>query len=134
MEIRLIDGTPFIVTSHGKRESLFSPAEARIAEQKEIDEGKAHICQLDRAVAIIRQRIEAELLDAIDTSASRQELAALDEEVHSIQRDVDTASKRLKNIDVMIDQHAAAAIQIAADARLAALIQPFDTIIKELAK
>lgn len=133
MEIRYIDSQAFVVTTQGKREVIQTPAEVRQTEWREIDEGKAHIEQLDKAAAIVRQRLEVELIDGIDTSATRADLAAIEDEIHSIQRDMDAASKRLKNIDVMIDQHAAAKLKEAADCRLAALIAPFDSVLKGFA-
>lgn len=133
MEIRYIDSQPFVVTANGKREVIQSPAEARQTERREIDEGRAHINQLDKAGAAIRKRLEAELIDGIDTSATRAELAAIGDEIHGIQRDGDAAGQRLKNIDRLIDQHAAAVIQQADAARLAAMTAPYDQILKELA-
>jgi hypothetical protein len=132
MEIRMIDNQPFVVSTHGKKESILSPAEARQTEQREIEEGRAHIEQLDKAAATVRQRLESELIEGIDTSATRADLAAIEDEIHGIQREVDAAGQRFKNIDVMLDSHAAAAIQKAADARLAALIAPFNSALKEL--
>lgn len=133
MQVRMIDNTPFVVASYGKKETIQTPAEARQTEQREIDVSKANIQQLDEAAVVIRQRLEVELLDGADTQATRQELAALDDEVHAIQRDVDAANKRLKSIDALLDQHAAAQIKEAADCRLAALIRPFDSVLKGFA-
>lgn len=132
MQIRMIDQQPFVVTTQGKREVIQTPAEARQTEQREIDEGRAHIGQLDKAGAVIRQRLESELIDGIDTNATRAELAAIGDEIHGIQREVDAAGQRLKDIDRLIDQRAAAAIQQADTARLAAMTAPFDLALKEL--
>lgn len=131
MEHRIIDGQHFIVQQGGKL--VQTPAEAKAAEHKEIEETRARIGQLDTAISTVRQRLEAELIDGIDTSATRAELAALGEEIHSFQRDIDDANRRIKQVDVLIDQHTAASIEKADAARLAALTAPYDQAIKEIA-
>lgn len=131
MEIRYIDSKPFVVTSQGKREAIRAPAEFKQAEQREIEESRARIAQLDTAIGAARQRLDAELIDGVDTSATRAEIAALDEEIHGFQRDIDEATRRIKQVDVLIDQHAAAGIQQADQTKLETLTAPFDRILEK---
>lgn len=133
MELRIIDGQPFIVSHAGKRELIQTPAEAKAAEHMEIEETRARIGQLDTTISTVRLRLESELIDGVDTSATRAELAALGEEIHAFQRDIDAAGKRIKQVDALIDQHATASIEQADKAKLESLVAPFDKILKETA-
>jgi hypothetical protein len=88
---------------------------------------------LDQAASIIKHRLEVELIDGVDTGATRAELSAIGEEIHGFQRDIDEAAKRINEVDRLIDQHAADAIQQADAALLNAMTAHFDRIYKELA-
>ena len=133
MELRIIDGQHFIVQHNGKLESIQTLAEAKQAEQIEIEESRASIGQLDTAVSVARQRLESELIDGVDTAATRAELAALGEEIHAFQSDIDEAVRRIKQVDALIEQHTAAGIQQADAAHLAALTAHFDKSLEKLA-
>lgn len=133
MELRIIDGQHFISSQTGKKESIQTPAEAKHAEQREIEESKARIVQLDIAISSARRRLELELIDGVNTSATRAELSALGEEVHGFQRDIYDAANRIKQVDRLINNHVAASIQRADAAHIAALTAPFDNALKELA-
>lgn len=133
MELRIIDGQHFIVQQAGRKETIQTPAEAKQSEQREIEESRARIIQLASAIAEARRRLEFELIAGCDTSATHTELAALDDEVHGFQRDIDDAGKRIKQVDRLIDLHTADAIQQANAARLVALTSTYDKILKEIA-
>jgi hypothetical protein len=133
MEIRYIDSQAFVVTTQGKRETVQTPKEFKQTERKEIEECRARIADLDQAASIIKHRLEVELIDGVDTGATRAELSAIGEEIHGFQRDIDEAAKRINEVDRLIDQHAADAIQQADAALLNAMTAHFDRIYKELA-
>lgn len=133
MELRRIYGENFIVQRDGKKENIQTPSEAKQAEQKEIEESNARIGTLDNALGIIRQRMEVELIDGIDTRASRCEIAVIEEEIDDFLSDIRDAERRIKQVDTLIDQHAAEAIRQADAEHLAALTAPHDQIIKEFA-
>jgi hypothetical protein len=133
MEIRYIDHQAFVVTGNAKREVVKTPSEFKQSERKEIEECRARIADLDQAASIIKDRLEAELIDGVDTGATRAELSAIGEEIHGFQRDIDHAAKRINEVDRLIDQQAATAIQQADAALLNAMTAPFDRIFKELA-
>lgn len=131
MELKIIDGLPFITTRVGKRDSIQTPAEVTNDAHQLIDATKQIILGLRRADQEAQQRIEAAILNGEDASKLRAEQSAIREEIADHERDQLETFNRIGEVTKLIDTHAAESIRKADKDRLNQLLTPFNNFIKE---
>jgi hypothetical protein len=133
MELRKIDGQSFIVTRSGKREFCRTVAEQVGIEEQEIKNCMAAIADAQQAACEAQKAIEAALLAGESAATHRAQLAASNEIISGFTHDAGEARDCIREIYRMVDGDAADAIRQQDDARLAALITPYEKTLKEFA-
>lgn len=131
MELKIIDGLPFITTRIGKRDTIQTPTEVTNDAHQLIDAANQIILGLRRAYQEAQQRIEAAIMNGEDTSKLRAEQSAIHEEVADHERDQREALSRIGEVTTLIDTHAAESIRKADKASLNQLLTPFNNFTKE---
>lgn len=131
MQIRIIDGQPFIVERQGKRESVLPPSEVVAAAHKCMDDAKAMLEGLDRSEKETQARLEAALIGAESTTPIRAELGAIDELKHDQQRELSDAQSVIRQVPQFLDQYKTSLIRQADSERIQALAKPFTDFLKE---
>lgn len=127
MEIRLIDEQPFIAI--GK--SVKTPAEVTSEARARIDEAQAELCQIAEAESAIQARLREALLAGEPTDQLRSELSDLYAEAREQRRNIASAESAIRSVSSLLVRWQAEQIELADAQNLAALIQPFDLVLKE---
>lgn len=131
MEIRILDGQPFIVSRAGKRELVQSSTDLAADARARIAQAESCIASLRSAEAQAQAGLEAAALAGDSTTGARAELAAIQDEITSHEGDASEARALIREATALIDTHAAAGIREADKRRLADLLAPFDQALKE---
>lgn len=131
MELRIIDGLPFIVQRHGKKEFTRTPEEVADLERRAISDGQAAIADCHIDAESIRQRIESALIAGEPTADLRAELVAVTEQTDGFTDQVAESAETIRTVWKLIDSHTATAIRQAHVSRLTTLLAPFDNILEK---
>ena len=134
IELKMIDGQPFIVTRQGKKEFVRTVAEQVAVYEKEINDCRASFDDAHYSAALAQQAIEAALLSGESCTAHRAQLADATELASRFHDDGLEARQAIKQIFALVDAHAAAAITQADAEHIAAILKPYDLILKENAQ
>ena len=134
IELKVIDGQPFIVTRSGKKEFVRTVAEQVAVYEKKIRDCRASADDANYRASLARQAIEVALLSGESCTAHRAELAAAEELATRFTNDGREANRAIKQIFALVDAHAAAAITHTDAEHLAALTAPYDLILKVTAQ
>jgi hypothetical protein len=130
MELRIINGQPFIVTRSGKREISAPPATVITQASSRIADATALLSSLAQAQAIQQAAIETALLAGQPTAPARSELASITELAHDQHREISDAQADIARVNQLLDQHHASEQRQADAAAIAALCQPFSDFLK----
>jgi len=130
MELRFIDGQPFIVTRIGKKKTLLTPGQAVAVEQQTIIEREAAIAACRTDADSVQQRLDAALLSGEPSRPLRDELVAVNAQVDALVEIIGEARDNIKSVWRMVDGHEAEAILRADKARLASLTTPYDELLE----
>ena len=130
MELRFIDGQPFIVTRIGKKETLLTPGQAVAAEHCIIAEREAAIAVCRTDADSVQQRLDAALLSGELSRPLRDELVAINEQVDALMDLAGEARDNIKAIWRMVDEHEAAIIAQADQDRIATLTNPYVELLR----
>lgn len=131
MELKIIDGLPFITTRIGKRDVIQTPAEITDDAHQLIAAANQIILGLRRTHQEAQQRIEAAIMNDEDTSTLRAEQSAIREEIADHERDQLEAFNRIGTVTELIDTHVANGIREADKASLKQLLTPLNNFLKE---
>ena len=126
MELKIIDGQPFIVSGHGKKAAIQTPEEATQAAHDQINAANQIIIGLRRAAQVVQERIETSVLNGDDARSHRAELDAIRQEIADHERDMLEAFSTVGEIAELIDQSVAAAIRQTDEISLAESLARFD--------
>ena len=127
-----IDGQSFIIQRVGKREFTRTPRETIDGQVAAIADCYASIDGIHKAAQVTQQQIEEALIDGQPTAALRAELEAANSRISGLTEDIAAAHENIRTIYLMIDADEARALMAAQEARLAALVSPYDEALKEL--
>ncbi len=130
MELRTIDGKPFIATRQGKRETFLPPEQVIANAQQEVASASAIIASLRDQEQATRSRLESALLSLEPTSQHRLDLAAIQEEIKAHQRDADQARALIAEVDELLLHHSAEQIRREDAERIADVLKPFTQFLK----
>ena len=130
MEMRTIDGKPFIATRQGKRETFLPPEQVIANAQQEVASASAIIASLRDQEQATRSRLESALLSLEPTSQHRLDLAAIQEEIKAHQRDADQARALIAEVDELLLHHSAEQIRREDAERIADVLKPFTQFLK----
>ena len=130
MEMRTIDGKPFIATRQGKRETFLPPEQVIANAQQEVASASAIIASLRDQEQATRSRLESALLSLEPTSQHRLDLAAFQEEIKAHQRDADQARALIAEVDELLLHHSAEQIRREDAERIADVLKPFTQFLK----
>ena len=130
MRLEIIADEKFIVTQHGKKETLLTPGQAVAAQHRIIDEKELAISACRKDAASVQQRIEAALLCGEPTRPLRDELVANDEQEDTLKEIVGEARDAIHEIWNLCDEYDASQTMQADKSRLAALTTPHQELLK----
>lgn len=131
MQIKIIDGQPFIAINNGKRKSVLTLTEATDEAHRHIHEAGEIIANLLNAENETQRQIQASVLSGEDTSQLRTELEEIHQEISDHKRDQQTAQATIDGVINLLDSGAAETIRRTDTARLNELLTPFNNAIKE---
>ena len=134
MRLEIIADEKFIAVQHGKKETLLTPGQAVAAQHRIIDEKELAISTCRKDAASVQQRIEDALLAGEPTRPLRDELVAISEQEDALKEIVGEARDAIHAIWNLCDEHDAAQTRQADKSRLAALIAPYEELLKAYAK
>ena len=126
-----IDGQSFVVQRVGKREFTKTPREAIDGLVAAIADHYAAIDGVHKAARATQQQIEASLIAGEPTAALRAELENANSRINGLTEDIAAAHENIRMIYLMLDADEARALMAAQEARLAALVSPYDLALKE---
>ena len=131
MEIRILDGKPFIVTRKGKHELVSTPEAVTAAQQAYIASASAALNALRHREQAAQQTLEAAVFAGASSAPARLDLAAVLEEIQGFERDITHARSAIAQVSALIEFHAANRIRQADATAVAELIQPFTDFLKD---
>ena len=134
IETKIIDGQVFIIQRQGKKEFVRSPAEAVAAIEHAIEALDDDLRRAKRAASVTGIEMQAALLAGLPTADTRTKLAAANEVVDGLVDEMGDLRDLSREVWMKVDAHQAAIIRTADAARLAALVEPAESILKELAQ
>jgi hypothetical protein len=133
MELRKIDGQNFIVQHIGKKELVRTPREALDALVQDITGHYEAIDEIHAGALDRQQRIEKALLDGESTTALRAEIDSANARLDGFAADIAAANETATQIYLMLDADEVRTLMQAQEERLAALVAPYDSALKESA-
>jgi predicted transposase YbfD/YdcC len=131
IELRQIDGQPFVITRQGKREFIRTVAEQIAIEERELASCMASIADAQIAALECQKAIEDALLNGETAVTHRAQLAASNEIISGFTHDAGESRDCIREIYRMVDGHAVEVIRQADADRLNALSKPYAEILKE---
>ncbi len=131
MELRIIDGQPFVHTKAAKRDVFQTPLQVIADAQQRITQAGQVIEALRQSEQMVQRRLDTATLAGESTESIQAEIAAIDREIRDAERDVTEAHGAINQVYELVDTHAAQVIQQADGARLQAALQPFATFLQE---
>ena len=131
IELRQIDGQPFIVTRQGKKEYTRTVAEQIAIEERELASCMASIADAQTAALECQKLIEGALLSGESAATHRTNLAAANEHINGFTTDAGEARDAIRTINDLVIQQAVEVIRQADADRLNALSLPYAEILKE---
>lgn len=130
MELRLINGQPFIITRVCKKETATPAAEVVSAARQRISDATAMLTSLDQSAAEAQTGLEAALLKGQPTAPHRQELENITELMADQRQEKSEAASDISIIHQLLDQHAAVQIKLNDQAAIDALVKPFTDFLE----
>lgn len=130
MELRMIDGSPFIVQRQGKKEFTRPPGAVIEILDREIADGLKAIAESRDAASDVHVSLETALLNGESTSDLRAKLEALAETVEGLTGDIGQAKEAIRQVWNLVDGHKADLIRKADAARLQAIANSHATLLE----
>jgi hypothetical protein len=132
IETKLIDGQVFVIQRQGKREFTRTPAEAIAVIEHDMEALDDDLRRAKRAASVVGLEMQTALLAGLPTNDLRTKLAAANEVSDALVEEMGELREQSREVWVKVDAHQADIIRAADAARLAALVEPAETILKEL--
>ena len=133
-ELTKIDGQSFIIRRVGKKEFTRTPRETIDGQIAAIADCYASIDGVHKAAQVTQQRIEEALIDGQPAAALRAELESAATRIDALTSDIAGTHENIRQIYQMLDAEEARALMAAQEARLAAMTEPYDKVLKESAQ
>lgn len=130
MELRIIDGQPFVITRAGKKETATPAAEVVATSRQRLKDAREMLVCLEQSTGDAQRGLESALLRGEPTATFRAELANIAELVSDQQLEITDANGDIAHIHQLRDQHAATQIRLADADAIAALIKPFTDFLE----
>jgi len=134
IETKLIDGQIFVIQRQGKKEFTRTPAEAIAAIEHDIECLDDDLRRAKRAASVVGPEMQAALLAGLPTNDLRTKLAAANEVADALIAEMGELREQSHEVWVKVNSHQADLIRANDAARLAALVEPAENILKELAQ
>jgi hypothetical protein len=131
IELKLIDGEPFIAVRNGRREATMTPQEAIAQAREGIAEAGAKLRSLAAQQDDLRARIQEAVFFDEPTADLRAELLDLTRESEASRATADRHRQDIQQINATVDRHHAEQLQRQHAAHLAELVEPYTAILKE---
>lgn len=132
MELKLIDNQPFIAIHEGKRETVRTLADFKTTQEADIYLAESAIEDLTHSAQRAQRALESSVLAGLSTTHTRSELAAIAEEVHGLQRDIQQARAAITQAGKLVDAHRASQLQQTSQTAIDALLKPFNDFLETL--
>ena len=133
-ELTKIDGQNFVIQRVGKKEFTRTPRETIDGQIAAIADCYASIDGVHKAAQVTQQRIEEALIDGQPAAALRAELESAATRIDALTSDIAGTHENIRQIYQMLDAEEARALMAAQEARLAAMTEPYDKVLKESAQ
>ena len=132
MELRIIDGKPFIITRRGKAETATPTADVVAQARLRIQDAKHMLASLEQSKAEAQTSLEAALLKGEPAAPYRAEIANITELARDQAHEISDATADIEGGHQVLDHYKATQIRLADADALAALIKPFDNFLRKL--
>lgn len=133
IELRMIDGRPFIVQRHGKKEFTRTPAEVIEIENRQIADGMAAVADAQSSMAATQKKIEAALLANESTVALRAQLCAEQEVIDGFTSDIGESREAIRLVWNLVDGFKADLMRKADADRLSQIASQHSDLLQESA-
>ena len=130
MELRIIDGKPFIVTRSGKKETTYQPGDVVTTARQRLKDAREMTTSLEGSTAEAQRGLEAALLQGKPTAAFRAELAQIKELQADQAHEIVDAEGDIAMVGQLLDHHRATQIRLADADAIAALLKPFTDFLE----
>lgn len=131
IEIRILDGEVFIVSRTNRRENLLPPSEAIAEARTAITDAEVRLRQITSEQNDLHVQISEAVFFGEETSELRAKLDGVVRASESVRATIGRHRSNIEAIHTAVDRHHADALQRDHAAHLAALVAPFDKILKE---
>jgi hypothetical protein len=131
MELKMIDGRPFIVQRQGKKEFTRPPGAVVEILNREITDGMTAIAEARDAASDVHLKLEAALLNGESTVTLRAQIAASAEVIDGFTDDVGQARDAIRQVWKLVDGYKADLIRKADADRLQSIANSYSDILME---
>ena len=130
MELRIIDGKPFIITRRGKAETATPTADVVAQARLRIQDAQHMLASLKQSKAEAQTGLEAALLKGEPAAPYRAEIANITELASDQAHEISDATADIASVHQVLDHHKAAQLRLADADALAALVKPFTDFLE----